>query len=262
MRIHNPNLIFSNNSLLLLRHGTDIPVLCSDLNPPLDPRFKDEFQELVSEVRLICSQKDNIRLSYSNRLRGKQSAEMLISGLGKKKSIKVCESDKIREVYHGHFKIINHTQGEKYPPLVDAWKLWAEALAEMDIDYRYGNPVRKGKNSYPRLNGIFTKFGENHREFTIRLYSFLVDLINLYHSNSSNLFNIVIAHQATLSRIQRVFNALFEMRRVPLPGKLVLEIERSSSRINIEESHGVIVRFPPRELSINVLQQEINHLKK
>lgn len=251
----------SDDALLLLRHGTDVPILRSDLNPPLDYHRLDEFQELVSDVVSLCCSKDNIRLSYSDRLRARQSAEILLAGLDEKKTVEMCGTGLIREVYHGHFKIINHKQGDIYPPLVDAWSLWAEVLADMDIDYRYGNPVRKGEIPFPSLSGIFTKFGENHREFTIRLYAFLIDLIDLHYSDGGS-FNIVLAHQATLSRIQRVFNALNSMDDIPPEGKLVRKIERSSNRVNIKESHGVVIVFPPLDFSVNVLKQEIEHMKK
>lgn len=259
MRVFNPQLISSGDSVLLLRHGTDLTVLRSNLNPPLDPSKIHEFEELVAEASELCAGKW-VRLLHSSRVRAQESARIIVEKFGLDRIAEIESSDLIREVYHGDFKIINHRQGEIYPPLVDAWTLWAEALADMDIDYRYGNPVRKGEIKYPRLVGIFTKFGENHREFTIRVYSFMVDLIQRFYSDS-DVFNIVLAHQATLSRIQRVFNALSSLQEVPAAGVLVREIEQASNRIDIRESHGVVVRYPPKDFSIRVLNQEVDHLK-
>ncbi|MEA1929911.1 MAG: hypothetical protein U9M92_03495 [Patescibacteria group bacterium] len=247
------------DSVLLLRHGTDLPVLRSDLNQPLDPERLCEFEELVLDTTRLCLPKKKVRIIGSSRLRARQSVAILAEAIGADRLAEVRESDLIREVYHGCFRVIDHQDGDKYPPLVDAWTLWAEALAEMDIDYRYGNPVRNGETRFPLLVGIFTKFGESHREFTIRIYSFLADLINFHHSNNE-VFNIVVAHQATLSRIQRVFRALSVLGGLPQAGELVRRIERSSGRIDIKESHGVVVRYPPRSLSVEVLRQEVDYL--
>ncbi|MDP3989568.1 MAG: hypothetical protein Q8P93_05035 [bacterium] len=235
-------------------------ILLPDLNPPLDSIRINEFRELVTEIATLCERKQKIRLFYSNRLRAVQSARILIQDLGVRRFTEIVESKLICEVCHGRFKIDNYKQGDIYPPLVMAWTLWAEALADMDIDYRYGNHIRKGEIKYPALTGVFTQFGENHREFTIRLYSFLIDLIQCFYSNP-NIFNIVLAHQATLSRIQRVFNALTTLRKIPAEGMLVRRIERASERVSIKESHGVTITYPPKALSISILRQEINNMK-
>lgn len=260
MRVFNPHLISFSDSVMLLRHGTDLPVLRSDLNPPLDPAKLYEFKELVSDIVDLCHSKKQIRLLHSNRKRAQESVEIIVDAIGTEHIVEIIETGLIREVYHGHFKIINHKQGDIYPPLVDAWTLWAEALADSDIDYRYGDSFQRGKLKGSSLVDIFTKFGENHREFTLRIYSFLMDLINLHYSDN-NIFNIVLAHQATLSRIQRVFNALTVLEKVPSEGALVREIERVSDRINIEESRGVVIQYPPKDFAISVLQQEVNYLK-
>jgi hypothetical protein len=53
---------------------------------------------------------------------------------------------------------------------------------------------------YPELIGKFNTYGENQIDFSIRFYSFILDLIHLYETEP-NEYIIMLTHNVIVSRI-------------------------------------------------------------
>ena len=254
----------SGQVLVLIRHGVDVSVLSKDLNQPLTEETKPDIRTLAKQVIKFCekTRTKTTRIWHSNRLRAIQTASIVAEEFFSANiPTEISETTGVREIYQGDFVIKNHTHGNDYKLLVDAWQAWQEKLDASELLYRFGNPnIREGDRAeYPELEGWFEKFGEHQADFSLRIYSFLREL---FECNGDDL-QIVIGHQASCSRIQRIVNAARTIASAHdfQHGEFVKFLEKKGLRINIEPAGGVVIKKPERILIISILKKEIGYLK-
>jgi broad specificity phosphatase PhoE len=250
--------------IVLTRHGVDIPHLTQELNQPLSDETKPDIRVLGNEIVQVCRQLHTkaICIHHSTRLRGIQSTAILAEEFfGSGIPTQICEAPGIREVYQGEFLIRNYSGKGEYRPLVDAWTAWQEQLNKNELLYRFGDhrPTDSINCEYPTLQGWFTRYGENQAEFSIRLYSFLKKIL----SDPGDHLTTIVAHQASCSRIQRIFSTISRLSSVDefKPGEFVRILEKQGERMTIDYASGIIVKCPPRELSLLILEKELQYLK-
>jgi len=171
------------------------------------------------------------------------------------------ESSGVREIHQGDFIISeDHVHGMEYKPLLDAWTAWQQKLDKCELLYRFGDPLSNGdKHVYPNLAGWFKKFGENQAEFSLRLYQLLK---KVFEENDNHL-DVIIGHQASCSRIQRIFDAISKLNSPSQfeCGHFVKFLEKKGNRATVEPATGLIVKKPDSDLAIEVLNKEIQFLE-
>ncbi|MFZ2620956.1 MAG: hypothetical protein WAX85_02450 [Minisyncoccia bacterium] len=250
--------------VVLVRHGVDLPVLSKELNQPLTEETKSDIRILGGEMIELCGRLavKNVYICHSNRLRAIQTGIIMTEAFHSANiPVEIVEAVGIREIYQGDFLIKDHSQGSEYKPLVDAWRVWQRKLDESELLYRFGDPIldEDGKAQHPELTGWFKEFGEHQGEFSLRLYLLLKEM---FDDNKEHL-QIIIGHQASSSRIQRIFDAVSKIQSPDefVPGEFVRFIEKRGSRIPIDPACGVVLKKPDRGLVTRVLQKEIDYLK-
>jgi len=250
--------------MILARHGVDVDDLTQDLNQPLAESTKPDIMILGKQMIEFCRKikARQVQIRHSNRLRAIQTAaitaeEFFVAGI----PTEIFETGGVREIYQGDFVIKDHINGREYKPLVDAWSVWQQKLDACELLYRFGDPLVgiDGKAEHPELVGWFKKFGEHQGEFSLRLYLLLQEVFE----ETSDDLQIIIGHQASCSRIQRVINATSKLSSADEfePGDFVKYLEKSGLRTNIEPACGIISKKPNRDLIIAVLQKEIHYLR-
>ncbi len=254
----------SKRVLVLIRHGVDVSVLSKDLNQPLTEETKPDIRTLAKQVIKFCkkTRAKTTRIWHSNRLRAIQTASIIAEEFFSADiPTEMSETVGVREIYQGNFIIKNHTHGNDYKPLVDAWQAWQAKLDASEMLYRFGNPnIREGgKAEYPELEGWFEKFGEHQADFSLRIYSFLVELFECAGDD----LHIIIGHQASCSRIQRIMSMATTIASAHnfQPGEFVKFLEKKGSRITIEPASGVVIKKLGRSLVTSILKKEIDYLE-
>ena len=127
--------------------------------------------------------------------------------------------------------------------------------------YRFGDPVTvtSGSHEYPDLVGWFEEFGEHQADFSLRLYGLLKDVFEYLGTD----LQVIVGHQASCSRIQRILSAASRLRGAVQfePGEFVRILEKGGDRTTIEPACGVVVRKPNSALMLEILQKEITFLE-
>lgn len=266
--IEHPNLAdFSSGQLLvLIRHGVDVPTLSQDLNQPLIEETKPDIRTLSKQLIRFCGRigASKTIIHHSNRLRAIQTTDIVAEELfAANLSTVIHETSGVREIYQGNFRITeDHVHGTDYKPLQDAWIAWQQKLDACELLYRFGDPITDdlGKSQYPDLVGWFEQFGEHQADFSLRLYRLLRDVFE--HEETE--LQIIVGHQASCSRIQRILSAASRLRSAGQfdPGEFVRVLEKSGDRRTIDPACGVVVEKPTRALIMEVLEKEIAFLEK
>lgn len=135
---------------------------------------------------------------------------------------------RMNELGQGSFVLPdNYRPNDHFEPLMKAWDAYFhEVFVEQNIEYHFGDPIlNEGIAKYPCIIGAFSRFGESHREFSIRFYEFILDHIGINCGNGVTRLPVVITHQAIASRIHQLKH-LAELdhdyvRKHYSPGKLV-----------------------------------------
>jgi broad specificity phosphatase PhoE len=250
--------------LVLIRHGIDVPILSQDLNQPLIEGTKPAIMTLSKQLIRFCGRikVDRIILRHSNRLRTIQTASIIAEELfAIDMPTKIVATAGVQEIYQGDFIIKGHVIGSEYKPLVEAWNAWQNKLDACELLYRFGDPLinSSGKAEFPELVGWFKGFGEHQGDFSIRLYRMLKEV---FEDRGDDL-QVIVGHQASCSRIQRIISASSNLRSVDdfEPGDFVRFVEKKGSRITIDPASGIVLKKPDKELIISVLEKEIKYLE-
>jgi broad specificity phosphatase PhoE len=251
--------------LVLVRHGVDVSTLSQDLNQPLTEETKPDIRKFSKQMIRFFEKVGvtKIFIYHSNRLRAIQTAGIVAEELFSANFLtEIRESAGVREIYQGNFRITeDHVHGTDYKPLLDAWIAWQQKLDECELLYRFGDPVidSVGNAQYSDLVGWFKEFGEHQADFSLRLYRLLKEV---FESKDTSL-QVIIGHQASCSRIQRILNAVTKLERVDQfePGDFVRILEKRGDRVTIEPACGVIVKKPDQSLALEVFRKEIKFLE-
>ena len=257
--------VSSEQLLVLIRHGVDVPTLSQDLNQPLIENTKPDIRTLSKQLIRFCGRVgvSKIIIYHSNRLRAIQTTDIIAEELFTANlSTEIQETVGIREIYQGNFRIKeDHINGTEYKPLLDAWIAWQHKLDSHELLYRFGDPVTdsSGKSGYPDLVGWFEEFGEHQADFSLRLYKLLKDVFEQTRTG----IRVIVGHQASCSRIQRILSAASRLQSADQfePGAFVRVLEKSGDRTTIEPACGVVVKKPHPALMVEILQKEIAFLE-
>lgn len=253
-----------NHILVLVRHGIDVPVLSNDLDQPLIEETKSDIRFLGKQLGAFarCVKAPRIVLRHSTRLRAIQTAAIISDEfLCRDIPFEMIETIGVREIYQGDFVIRNHVSGTEYKPLVDAWSAWQKNLDECELLYRFGDPVigDSGVTRFPELIGWFKKFGEHQGDFSLRLYRMMTEV---FKESSDNL-QVIVGHQASCSRIQRIIDATLQLKSINdfQPGEFVRFLEKKGSRIAIDPACGIALKRPSPDFIVSILEKEIKYLE-
>lgn len=248
-------------NLLALRHGEDEAVMDGTYDRPLVPSALSDILVLSSEVAEYYRRGNykSANIYYSSKLRAEQTAKFIATDLSNKGMlVTINRAESISELYQGELSVDRVYYGrERCQPLVDAWSAYNVAVSNCDLLYRFGDPHKVSDNYvYPELLGHFNVFGENQREFSLRLYAFICDVVMVVNS----CLPILVAHRATTTRLQRIIGVSnsFDSADVS-PGKLRF-LERRIDRVQTEFAEGVIIPVRSKTNLITMLHQEIRYL--
>jgi hypothetical protein len=106
---------------------------------------------------------------------------------------------------HGEFNLGNdYKPGDEFLPDKKAWGIWInETFNKRNLTYRYGDPLLcNGIAQYPELLNQFTQFGESQLDFSLRVYSFIIDFLN--QTESDNSIQLVSSHLAVVLRMAEI----------------------------------------------------------
>lgn len=250
--------------LVLVRHGVDVPILTQDLNQPLLEETKKDVTTLGGQLVEFCRSIGTTRvvMRHSNRLRAIQTASILAEEMfAAQMPTEMLETAGVREVYQGRFIIRDHVTGTEYKPLVDAWSAWQKKLNACELGYRFGDPLvdGSGRAEFPELRGWFHEFGEHQGDFSLRLYQMMRETFE----ESTQGLQIIVGHQASCSRIQRIISAALQLGSADdfKPGEFVKFLEKKGSRATIDAACGIVLKKLDRNLMVSILEKEINYLK-
>lgn len=254
-----------DSHLILVRHGVDVSTLTKDLNQPLTEETRPDIRILSKQMIRFFGRigTTKIIIRHSNRLRAIQTTDIIAEELfGADFSTEIYEAVGVREIYQGDFRILDdHVHGTEYKPLVDAWTVWQQKLDACELLYRFGDPIVDlfGSAQHPELVGWFEEFGEHQADFSLRLYQLLADVFE----DVARGFQVIVGHQASCSRIQRILDAVSKLESEDQfdSGNFVKHLEKQGGRRTIEPACGVVVKKPDRTLIMRVLHKEIKFLK-
>lgn len=248
-----------SKSVVLVRHGLDNNHLDISLDQPLCEAGIPNVTTLAKELALFYQSCDRpITIYSSTKLRAVQTADIIGSWLLDKLEIPILSKrvDALRELYQGHFRIVDYRDKEPYPPFVSAWAVWAKALASKDILYRFGDPVLRANDLLcSELSGWFSVFGENQKEHTARLYSFIKGILPLVGIEPI----IIVAHQAVCTRLQRFFNT--RMRLGQDIGHF-MDLEMLSYRRSLDPAEGIVLSSFDSELCLWNIEYTVRYLEE
>ena len=263
----NASLSAAGDCLVVIRHGQDGSLLTTALDEPL-------ISETIEDVNILSRETadwfkswslfSGVELFYSPKLRVAATADLIAASLTQN-GIAVNHNivSEVKELYQGSFVIKKEfiTDGI-YFPLLKSWEAFQEELRLGNLFYRFGDPLLQadGTFKYPQLIGWFNRYGENQREFSLRLYYFLESLF----SKPTNRLRIIVSHQAILSRIQRlisVCNKLVDYQTIKA-GEFVTNLERTGDRLTIDYAQGVVISGINTKLVLNVVKRELDYLRE
>ncbi len=171
-------------SLAVIRHLQDIDNLVQNgTDNPLAPnqdRIAIAFgTQLVQEAK----QQDyhGIALISSPKKRAMETAQIIQRGIiqsGDQFRVSLIINHNLRELDQGKFVFPpGYRPGDFFEPLADAWQIfWSETfIDDHNLLYRFGSPYSHGKLRYPKLKDNFLSYGENYRDYAVRLYSAVCD---------------------------------------------------------------------------------------
>lgn len=125
-----------------------------------------------------------IHILTSSKKRTEVTAVEVAKEIGTTFPVTIRIDGRIRTIDQGKYILPEgYKPGDYFQPLQDAWAIFLEeTFGEGNLWYRFGDPVTNvdGTCKYPQLVGHFDKYGENQIEFSLRFYSFLVDLCRKY----------------------------------------------------------------------------------
>lgn len=264
-------------TILLIRHFrdqdnlfylNDSPVIETELS-----KARTAAAEILSNLKKFNF--NRIHIIGSNKKRSENTARELAKEVGNTIPVTIKIDRRIREIDQGSYTLPpSYKPGDYYPPLQDAWgAFFEETFKQGNLWYRFGDPVKtgNGRYKYPKLATHFTKLGENQIEFSIRFYSFVIDLYQKYGYNKKVL-PVIVTHQALTHRFAELGKIAENIKsgsitkvangRLPfLEWDQLKKIDRSRSA-SVE--FGGVTLFPLSNLSslVGILNPEVRYLKR
>lgn len=236
--------LFGDAHILILRHLDDIQDFnVSYRNTPIVDEERVKVPGIVNSVLTSFDllQKKRIKFIISPQIRAKQTADLVIDGIRKARKdidMDIFEDKRILDLYHGEYVVpSSYRVGEKLPALGIANKAYTEqTFGHKNIDYRNGDPM---DGRYPELVGLFSKYGESQREFSLRFYDFIESLINDVSTNNDTLY-VIVAHTAIVFRLfelSYLINELVDTRGSVAIGDLSFREWEQAFKLDLNPGH-------------------------
>lgn len=251
-------------AFIAVRHGQDDESYIDGLfDNGLVPERADEIVHLADEIASFFKEAGNythVRLLHSSKLRAYQTSaviEQYLSGVNISASRR--RVDELRELYQGEMVLTDdQTLQERAAILERAWQAYGVAVEACDFTYRFGDPdiQENGMARYPGLENVFAGYGENQYEFTKRIYEFVRDTMQYDFEGA---LPVIVAHRATVTKIQRIMGACSILGESIEPGDLPTA-ERSTPRTKVGHAQGVILPLRRQVVARNVIEREIGLL--
>ena len=201
---------------ILVRHLSDIEDLSkADRDSSIDPR-EEKYVLKMSEYigKILKEERRPPLIFYSPRRRVTQTLELVMEQVRlSEDSSRVVPSiwdPRLIGLHRGKYNLpATYKPGDVFVPNDIAWDVWVkETFTYKNLLYRYGDPLfSNNKPKYPELVGQFQELGENHVEFSLRIYSFLIEFLK--SESSERYFSIIFSHLAVTSRMAEIL-AVFE----------------------------------------------------
>lgn len=262
--------------VVLIRHFQDQDNLLYQNDSPI---VENELPKArIAAVEISDSTKEmgfsQIHILASNKKRAEITAREVAREMGFVFPVTTEIDQRIREIDQGTYLLPEgYKPGDYYQPLQDAWKVFfKETFKEGNLWYRFGDPMSNEDGSYkhPELAGYFKKHGENQIEFSIRFYSFIVDLCQRFN-NQKDILPIVVTHQALTARFAEITRIAEKVKSGTLtevnPGKLPLLEWNQFEEVKDDKSmfieFGGVATFPLTDLYdfVDTLNSEVEYLK-
>ncbi|MCA9397325.1 phosphoglycerate mutase family protein [candidate division WWE3 bacterium] len=252
--------------LLFVRHLEDIDDLCTEgRDNPVSPSeviyVKDIIEILIKHLGYYTDKKP--AFITSGQKRTQQTADYIKKYLEEhfpSLASALIVDERTAGLYHGSYKKLPIKELNEVRDL--AWEAYlTETFKNKNMYYRHGDPIlleeaeTVRKYRYPEINGTFTKHGENQIEHSIRLYEFLIDLVNNYYGEEKNVVPIIIGHSLVAFRLFEI-SEVFRLGIDYQQGELMHK-EFSVDLASVMDS----VMSPPYTTKINV-QPLMNNIQK
>lgn len=229
-------------NIVMLRHAEDVLTIESDLNNHLNLYSISKIKKTASNILELYKNRNcdfGLTLIVSPTIRTMETGKILkheFDSVGL--TTKFFVDSRIRELYHGEFEVDNNLiENGIYTPLRKASLAFHHALDLGNLTYRFGDYNCPGfLEDTTMLKKFFISKGENHLEFSTRVYSFLYDLT---FSNPNWLY-VIVTHQALVNRTQRMINTYSTSVGLE-PGEFVKYIERYGYRYSVDFAEGVSI---------------------
>jgi len=154
----------------------------------------------------IESKKYNkIVIISSDKKRSKKTSEILNNELRKETRIPIIQEEdpKISAEKHGKYKA---EMNKNNPIIQKARKIfYHESFENNNIWYRFGDVSDGKENVYGEFSEVFDSPGENQIELNIRMYKFILNLIERIERNPETLY-IISTHYILISTILSIIH--------------------------------------------------------
>lgn len=270
-----------NLNIPVMRHFDDIDDLLmygrdNEIIPGQEKLAFQFAKEIYDEVKK--EDKGAVMFICSSRIRATQTAGLIIEELRK-----MDETLKIRKVAEPALANIDqgkfilppdYKQGDYYAGLDIANKIFAKEVFSPDGDYLYkfGDPILQADNTYkyPELIPYFESYGENYRDFLLRIYEMILETSGKVEKLESKTKAVVVTH-AQLYQILKDISAVakmikndgIEVRTGDLP-KLCWEQYQKRFKEQVKPAYGlnhVSIEDLYDHKIIELLKKEIEYLK-
>jgi hypothetical protein len=254
------------SSIIFVRHFDDIDDLSVPLRDnPLSHRGIVEGTELSLEIAQSLPRGPK-QMIGSARKRGLMSVALIARALGDLGDpIATCFDRRITDSYKGCFALPeNYRPGDEFVPLKKAGEVYKREAYELgNFNYRFGDPVNSAQGvGYPEIAGWFSSYGANHWHNSMRVFSFLNELLG--KSTDVDAQWIVVTHSHVIRRFLALRYAL--VKHEPGDPHEVLEAElpfmRDPALKKEIRSTGSVLEFDlsPLHLHARLISQTVRHL--
>lgn len=228
---------YNQSPIIFCRHGEQDSNLSNDMNEHLSEGGIRQVEILIRDLAEVYGSGNQIQVISSPLYRTIETALILTEGLlingnhvshfsetlisGREKGVlKIDESKKV--------------EGQEYPPLRSAAKIFRREFLAGNVDYRFGDPVlSNGIPEYPELVDEFISFGETYRSYLAKTHLFLSHLTSVNPSN----IHLVITHRTMISYIQKLIGEVIARTGETTPQG----IEESKSYIKADHGQAIVL---------------------
>ncbi len=206
--------IFENKkpNVLIMRHLDDVDDLIKYgrdgvLESGQEETINSFAREILNEIH--TDNKSAVIFVCSSRVRSLQTGDLIvekIKSINNSIKCKVVSENKLNNIDQGKFILPNnYKQGDVFVGLDLANKIFTEeSLSNGNYLYHFGDPVlqKDGSYKYSELLPFFESYGENYKDFLLRIYKMIIETSKKLDKFELNTKVVVITH-AQLYQILR-----------------------------------------------------------